>query len=86
MNVFDNILNRNLIWSKCTQLHKILIYGNITITNGTASRNFFTLLFDDTSVRKRFPWPAHKTFDNLPMSLSWIHIRIFDGLITMPIR
>lgn len=67
----------NIVWITCN--------SNIThtITYGTASKNFFTRLFEHISVRSRFPWPSHSTCVNFPMSLSWIHIRMFDGLMTM---
>lgn len=54
-----------------------------TITKGTASKNRFTFGFELISVRNRLPWPSHTTLDNLPTSLSWIQIRMFDGLMTM---
>lgn len=49
--------------------------------NGTFSRNFLTrtLLLD--SVRSRIPCPSQSAFVSLPMSLSWIQIRILDGFM-----
>lgn len=84
MNIFYNVLKEiDLKFGLVSEMMKIFVI-KITITNGTASRNFFTFVFDETSVRKRLPWPAHKTFANFPMSLSCIHIRMFDGLMTIP--
>lgn len=49
---------------------------------GTYSRNRFTLGWLATSFRSLFPCPSNTTLINLSISLSWIQIRMFEGLMT----